>query len=129
MAKRTKKVGPVGRFQARYGVRARTRVRNVELIQRAKHVCPSCGHQKIKRISTSIWLCGKCGIKFAGGAYTPRTESGQNIEKMLKGEIEPIKMTKEKPVELEKEEKPQISKPDEKSREEPDKIINNKGEK
>ena len=88
MAKRTKKVGPAGRFQARYGVRARTRVRNVEIVQKAKHICPSCGHQKVKRVSTSIWQCGKCGIKFAGGAYLPRTESGQNIEKMLKGETE-----------------------------------------
>lgn len=93
MAKRTKKVGPAGRFQARYGVRARTRLRNVELVQKAKHNCPSCGHQKVKRISTSIWQCGKCGIKFAGGAYTPRTESGQNVEKMLRGEIETPKAT------------------------------------
>ena len=87
MAKRTKKVGPAGRFQARYGVRARTRLRNVELVQKAKHNCPSCGHQRVKRVSTSIWQCGKCGIKFAGGAYIPKTESGQNVEKMLKGEI------------------------------------------
>ena len=97
MAKRTKKVGPAGRFQARYGVRARTRLRNVELIQKAKHNCPSCGHQRVKRISTSIWQCGKCGIKFAGGAYTPKTESGQNVEKMLRGEIEPPKATTPKP--------------------------------
>jgi large subunit ribosomal protein L37Ae len=89
MAKRTKKVGSAGRFQARYGVRARTRIRNVEIAQKAKHICPSCGHQKVKRISTSIWQCGKCGVKFAGGAYQPRTESGQNVEKMLRGEIEP----------------------------------------
>ena len=88
MAKRTKKVGPAGRYQARYGVRARTRVRNVEIVQKAKHICPSCGHQKVKRVSTSIWQCGKCGIKFAGGAYLPRTESGQNIEKMIKGVTE-----------------------------------------
>jgi large subunit ribosomal protein L37Ae len=86
MAKRTKKVGPAGRFQARYGVRARTRLRNVELVQKAKHNCPSCGHQKVKRVSTSIWQCGKCGIKFAGGAYIPKTESGQSVEKMLRGE-------------------------------------------
>ncbi len=86
MAKRTRKVGPAGRFQARYGVKLRTRLRNVELIQREKHICPSCGHKKVRRISTSIWQCRKCSIKFAGGAYLPKTESGQNVEKMLRGE-------------------------------------------
>ena len=86
MAKRTKKVGPAGRFQARYGVRARTRVRNVEIQQKAKHICPSCGHQKVKRVSTSIWQCGKCQVKFAGGAYLPQTEGGQNVKKILKAD-------------------------------------------
>jgi large subunit ribosomal protein L37Ae len=89
MAKRTKKVGPAGRFQARYGVRARTRVRNVELIQKAKHKCPSCGNKSVKRVDTGIWQCRKCKTKFAGGAYIPKTEAGQNIDKVLKGEITP----------------------------------------
>jgi large subunit ribosomal protein L37Ae len=97
MAKRTKKVGPAGRLGARYGVRARTRVRNVELSQKAKHICPNCGYQKVKRISTSIWQCKKCEIKFAGGAYSPRTEAGQNIDKMLRGEVEAPKISEEKP--------------------------------
>ena len=104
MAKRTKKVGSAGRFQARYGVRSRTRVRNVEIIQKAKHICPSCGYQKIKRVSTSIWQCGKCGIKFAGGAYQPRTESGQNVEKMLRGEIETPEITPEPQEKIKEEE-------------------------
>ena len=91
MAKRTKKVGPAGRFQARYGVRARSRVKNVEIIQRDKHVCPSCKHKKVKRVGTSIWQCKKCGVKFAGGAYYPQTEAGQNVEKILRGEIKPEK--------------------------------------
>jgi large subunit ribosomal protein L37Ae len=104
MAKRTKKVGSSGRFQARYGVRARTRVRNVELVQKAKHTCPSCGHQRVKRVSTSIWQCGKCGIKFAGGAYLPKTESGQNVEKMLRGEIETPKVEEPEPQKEVKEE-------------------------
>jgi len=95
MSKRTKKVGPAGRFQARYGVRARTRIRNVEIPQKAKHFCPSCGYQKVKRVSTSIWRCKKCGTKFAGGTYIPQTETGQNVKKMLKGEIEITKITKE----------------------------------
>jgi large subunit ribosomal protein L37Ae len=86
MAKRTKKVGPAGRFQSRYGVKARTRLRNIELAQKQKHICPSCGHKKVKRVSTSIWQCRKCNTKFAGGAYIPKTESGQNVEKILRGE-------------------------------------------
>lgn len=95
MAKRTKKVGSAGRYQARYGVRARTRVRNVELTQKEKHVCPSCGHNRVKRVGTSIWQCGKCNIRFAGGAYFPKTESGQNVEKILRGETEPTETKKE----------------------------------
>lgn len=97
MAKRTKKVGSIGRYGARYGVRAKTLVKNVEDSQKIKHICPSCGHQKVRRISTSIWQCGKCNIKFAGGAYNPKTEAGQNAEKMLRGEIEIPKITEEKP--------------------------------
>ena len=99
MSRRTKKVGSTGRFQARYGVRARTQVRNVEIIQKAKHICPNCGHQKVKRLNTSIWECRKCGVKFAGGAYNPKTESGQNVEKMLRGEMEIPRMETEKPKE------------------------------
>jgi len=95
MAKRTKKVGSAGRFQSRYGVRSRTRIKNVESTQKSKHVCPSCGHNKVKRVSTSIWQCKKCKIKFAGGAYTPVTESGQNVEKILRGEIIPDVVDKE----------------------------------
>jgi len=95
MAKRTKKVGSVGRFQARYGVRARTIIRNVEVLQKMKHVCPKCGHKKVKRTGTGIWQCNKCGVKFAGGAYLPKTEAGQNVEKILKGEKTPEIMSLE----------------------------------
>lgn len=85
MAKRTKKVGPAGRYKARYGVRSRNRIRNVEVVQRQKHICPSCGHQSVKRVDTSIWQCRKCGVKFAGGSYLPRTEIGQHVEKVIRG--------------------------------------------
>jgi large subunit ribosomal protein L37Ae len=86
MAKRTKKVGPAGRFQARYGVRARSRLRNVELQQRKRHLCPSCKHTAVKRISTAIYQCGKCGVKFAGGSYIPKTDSGLFVDKIIRGE-------------------------------------------
>lgn len=95
MAKRTKKVGPAGRFQARYGVRSRTRLRNIELIQRRNQLCPSCGHKTVKRISTGIWRCRKCGIKFAGGSYIPKTEVGQHVEKALRGDLSATELPEE----------------------------------
>ncbi|MFH1101920.1 MAG: 50S ribosomal protein L37ae [Methanobacteriota archaeon] len=88
MSKRTKKVGTSGRYQARYGVRSRTRVREVETIQRAKQICPACGHLAVHRLSSGIWQCKKCGCTFAGGAYTPKTEAGQTFEKVVKAEEE-----------------------------------------
>lgn len=89
MAKKTKKVGSAGRYQARYGVRSRTRVRDVELQQRSKHPCPKCGQKAVSRIGTGIWKCKKCGNTYAGGAYIPRTEQGINVERMIRGGSEP----------------------------------------
>ena len=83
MAKRTKKVGPAGRYQSRYGVRARTRVREIEVRQKAKHVCPNCGQKKVKRDGTAIWKCQKCGTTFAGGAYLPKTAHALDIERSV----------------------------------------------
>ena len=83
MAKRTKKVGPAGRFSSRYGVKIRKLVKNIESVQRAKHICPSCGHRAVKREAAGIWRCRKCGSVFAGGAYVPRTDTSLNIEKVL----------------------------------------------
>jgi large subunit ribosomal protein L37Ae len=87
MAKRTKKVGSSGRFQARYGVRARTRVRDVESQQHKKHSCPKCGQNSVKRRGTGIWSCQKCGNTFAGGAYVPKTAKGLDVDKVFKGNV------------------------------------------
>lgn len=84
MAQSTKKVGPAGRFGARYGGLARKQVATVERVQRSKHTCPSCGQDKVQRISTGIWGCRKCDYQFAGGAYVPTTGAGQTARKSLK---------------------------------------------
>ncbi|HEC89113.1 MAG TPA: 50S ribosomal protein L37ae, partial [Thermoplasmatales archaeon] len=42
--------------------------------------------RKVKRISTGIWQCKKCGTKFAGGSYIPKTETGVHIEKIIRRE-------------------------------------------
>lgn len=72
---RTKKVGSTGRFGSRYGRRVKVMLEKIERKQRALYVCPSCKRKSLKRISAGIWRCKKCNAKFAGGAYSPTTES------------------------------------------------------
>jgi len=43
MAKRTKKVGIVGKYGTRYGSAIRKIVKKFELQQHARYVCPPCG--------------------------------------------------------------------------------------
>ncbi len=71
-AKRTKKVGPAGRFGARYGFSVRKRWAEIERERVKKHECPVCGKKgTVKRIAPGIWYCRKCETKFAGNAYWP----------------------------------------------------------
>jgi len=73
--RRTKKVGPARGFGARYGVTVRKRY--VEAISAMKkQQCPQCGFKKVHRESVGIWVCKKCGSRFAGGAYVPATKLG-----------------------------------------------------
>lgn len=86
MSRRTKKVGSVGRFGPRYGVRIRRRILEVEVDQRKRHQCPRCSAYSVKRRSTGVWACRRCGLVFAGGAYRPvvttavRTEATEVVE-------------------------------------------------
>ncbi|HIH14269.1 MAG TPA: 50S ribosomal protein L37ae [Nanoarchaeota archaeon] len=68
---KTKKVGSTGRFGARYGLRIRKQVLDIERNQRQKQKCPFCLKFTVKRLSKGIWECGHCSIKFAGRAYEP----------------------------------------------------------
>lgn len=69
--KRTKKVGVAGRFGPRYGTKVKKRLKAVEREMRRSHRCPSCGAFGLRRVGTAIWRCRRCGVKFAGAAYTP----------------------------------------------------------
>ncbi|MBN1159945.1 MAG: 50S ribosomal protein L37Ae [Candidatus Diapherotrites archaeon] len=84
MTQKTKKVGPTGKFGSRYGLKIRKRYKAIDLLQRASHVCPQCGAKKVKRESTSIFVCGKCGHRFAGGAYIPTTLVGKTVARIVK---------------------------------------------
>ncbi len=84
---RTYKVGPSGSFGARYGTVARKRYSTVITELRAAHECPQCHIAAVKRMSVGIWLCGRCGFKFAGGAYTPITKLGQVAERAARAGV------------------------------------------
>lgn len=85
MAASTKKAGSAGRFGARYGGLARKKVATIERVQKAKHECPNCGADRVRRASTGVWTCRKCAHTFAGGAYTPQTGAGRGASKTLRG--------------------------------------------
>lgn len=70
----TRKVGSAGRFGPRYGKKVRDLVRDIERIQKQRHVCPRCDMRYVKRVSKGIFICRKCGNKFTGKAYYPRGE-------------------------------------------------------
>jgi large subunit ribosomal protein L37Ae len=71
---RTKRIGTAGRFGVRYGKKDRQKVADIERVQKKRHVCPKCNLPYVKRVSSGVWMCKKCGTKFAGLAYYPKGE-------------------------------------------------------
>ena len=58
------------RFGARYGRTIKEKLGKVELARHNSKKCPRCLKNKVSRIAAGIWYCGKCNVKFAGGAYS-----------------------------------------------------------
>jgi len=73
----TKKVKSAGRFGPRYGRRMRVRISAIDKSKNGNYVCPTCTAPRVNREAAGIWECRKCGIKFAGGAYTPSIKAGK----------------------------------------------------
>ena len=74
---KTKLSKSAGRFGPRYGVSVRRRIASIEGIQKKKQKCIFC-NGRAKRLSKGIWLCNKCGKKFAGHAYYLLKEDNSN---------------------------------------------------
>lgn len=66
-----------------YGVRIKKRLHAVQKLTRAKHPCPYCGKQNVRRKEAGIWQCQACGAEFAGAAYTPASEVGTAARKFI----------------------------------------------
>ncbi len=97
-----KKTGTAGKFGPRYGMRTRKKWKEIDERQRKLHECPTCKRMSVRRISTAIWECRKCGAKFAGGAYFPVTGAAKSIERVVK------RLTEEETVEEDFEEEEDV---------------------
>merc|ERR1711999_14605 len=84
MAKRTKKVGIVGKYGTRYGASLRKLIKRMEVSQHKRYTNPYTGSDTLKRHSVGIWECKKSGIKISGGAYVPETVTAKTVKYGLK---------------------------------------------
>lgn len=75
MTKRTRKVGSSGRFGVRYGSKVKKKWLEMENLRKSSYICPRCHHVSVKRKHPGIWECRKCGLEFAGDAYSPEVYS------------------------------------------------------
>ena len=82
-AKRTKKVGVVGKYGTRYGTAARKQIKKIEITQHAKYTCSFCGRDAVKRTAVGIWECRGCKKVVAGGAW----QLGTTAAAVVRGSI------------------------------------------
>ena len=95
MAKQTtsakgRKSRSAARFGPRYGRKSRKLVADMEEKTKASYDCPQCGRNRVKRTSTAIWCCSKCGYTFAGGSFIPETSLGRSVLRSLKKTLEVV---------------------------------------
>ena len=64
--------GKVGSFGVRYGNRVKKVINQIEGLQKISMECPHCERKRLIRLSSGIWKCDKCGVKFSGAAYLPK---------------------------------------------------------
>ena len=84
MARRTKKVGIVGKYGTRYGASLRKVIKKIEIAQHSKYQCPFCCKEAVKRTACGIWECKACKKQIAGGAYTLSTISGATVRSTVR---------------------------------------------
>ena len=68
-AKRTKKVGIVGKYGTRYGATLRKLSKKILVSQHSKYFCEFCGKYAMKFKAVGIWKCAPCQKTKAGGSF------------------------------------------------------------
>ena len=88
MSKRTQKTGATARFGSRYGVSVRRRAGAALAKVKRSYTCPVCQYPKVKRKSSGIWGCKKCGHTFAGGVWEPFTRASDTNNRIIRRGLE-----------------------------------------
>ena len=65
-----KGLGAIKRFGVRYGRTVKERLAKVEMEQKARRRCPYCTYEQVTQQGVGIFVCKKCGAKFASRAYS-----------------------------------------------------------
>ncbi|XP_078655877.1 large ribosomal subunit protein eL43 [Branchiostoma floridae x Branchiostoma belcheri] len=84
MAKRTRKVGIVGKYGTRYGASLRKTIKKMEVSQHSKYTCTFCGKENMKRKSVGIWSCKSCRKTIAGGAWVYSTTAAATVRSAVR---------------------------------------------
>merc|ERR1712179_91323 len=84
MAKRTKKVGIVGKYGTRYGASLRKTIKKLEVSQHQKYTCQFCGKDAMKRRAVGIWNCKGCCKTVAGGAWVLSTTAAATVRSAVR---------------------------------------------
>merc|ERR1712098_516959 len=84
MAKRTKKVGIVGKYGTRYGASIRKSVKKLEESSKMKYFCTFCGKDSVRRMAAGIWRCKPCRRNIAGAAYSLTSIAANNARSFIK---------------------------------------------
>jgi large subunit ribosomal protein L37Ae len=88
---------------ARYGVRIRKRIGDIERISKIWHECPKCKAAAVKRKANGIWKCRHCGAELASSSYvlTPPVAVKREVSEAIaaaKAKVEGPKETEKVPL-------------------------------
>ncbi|MEW6036509.1 MAG: 50S ribosomal protein L37ae [Candidatus Micrarchaeota archaeon] len=62
---------------AKFGASNRKLVDKAIKSKKARYECPKCHKLKVTRKATALWACKACDARFAGAAYSLRSEAGE----------------------------------------------------
>lgn len=83
MAKRTQKVGIVGKYGTRYGASLRKIAKKFEVLSHSKYTCPFCGKDSVKRQAGGIWNCKACKKTIVGGCWQLATSAATAVRQTI----------------------------------------------